>query len=395
MAWLKEHDGGFQVCWRDPDGRGRSRRRGFSFKNQSRREAKKRADQFLVEVRHLEEEGSVWVHPRHVRIPRLIDALELYLSDYARPRSANSVRAEALRLRQFRTWAESIVDEPTLQILTRDHVVQFHQHLATSPTVAGKYLLEGKRRSTTTLEKYIRTVERFWRWCWERDDLTEYVTAPRGRLELPTAIMEPTRAPTWAEMDACVEECRDKRKKKDPRSWQWRCAVVMRFTGLRVSQVMGLYWSELDLEEAVLYFPGRLGKTAFERQGRVIPVSTHLVAELATWGTREGWLIESGRKPGPREREFRSRDMVRAWTRAGIRPEVWRKRPDHAFRKGFTSELKRAGADPEAAEFLVGRKLGGERGTYIDPAALPLREAVDLIPPLGGSGVVQLKKVRK
>jgi len=55
--------------------------------------------------------------------------------------------------------------------------------------------------------------------------------------------------------------------------------------------------------------------------------------------------------------------------------------PHHAYRKGFISELKRAGADPDAVEYLVGHSLG-LRGVYTDPDALPLRDAVNRIPPL-------------
>lgn len=49
------------------------------------------------------------------------------------------------------------------------------------------------------------------------------------------------------------------------------------------------------------------------------------------------------------------------------------------------SELRRAGADPDVVEVLVGHSLG-LRGVYTDPDALPMREAVGLIPPLGTPG---------
>ena len=65
--------------------------------------------------------------------------------------------------------------------------------------------------------------------------------------------------------------------------------------------------------------------------------------------------------------------------RSGVRKEAWEGRPHHAFRKGFVSELKRAGADPDAVEFLVGHSLG-LRGVYIDPDALPLAHAIGRIP---------------
>ena len=76
-----------------------------------------------------------------------------------------------------------------------------------------------------------------------------------------------------------------------------------------------------------------------------------------------------------------ARDAARGWQRAGVRPEVWKKRPHHAFRKGSVSSMKRLGADPGAVEYLVGHSLGLP-GVYIDPEALPLRATVDLIPPV-------------
>lgn len=388
MASIREDVHGFQVRWRDPDGRDRSRRKGFGLKDQSRRQAHKRARAFLAEVQRLEDQGERWVHPRHLHVPSLSDALHEYLSDYARSHAKSSTRHAALRLRAFERFVLERDRHAYLDVLDRRLVAAWYEHLASSPRRAGRALLEDKRRSATTLEKYVRTVEAFWLWCWDQDELAEWVPRVR-RLDLPAAEHRATRAPTWAEMDACVDAFKP-RKKDDERPWQWRVAVVMRFTGLRVGQVMGLEWADFDLDAGLLYFPGRLGKTAFEKLGRVVPLSPHLVTHLAAWGQRDGWLIESGRAAGVREREFRSRDMARAWRRAGVRPEVWQQRPDHAFRKGFTSELKRAGADPEAAEYLVGRRLGGERGTYIDPSVLPLREAVGLIPRLGGSGVALL-----
>jgi integrase len=112
-----------------------------------------------------------------------------------------------------------------------------------------------------------------------------------------------------------------------------------------------------------------------------VPLSSHLVGILAGWEPREGYLIPTNRQ-ACRERMARPRDMGRAWERAGVRKAAWDGRPHHAFRKGFVSELRRAGADGDAVEVLVGHSLG-LRGVYTDPDALPLREAVGLIPPLG------------
>ncbi|MEM6931173.1 MAG: hypothetical protein AAF602_29855, partial [Myxococcota bacterium] len=61
---------------------------------------------------------------------------------------------------------------------------------------------------------------------------------------------------------------------------------------------------------------------------------------------------------------------------------VWQQRSCHAFRKGHATGLLDAGAHYAAVEYLHGRSLG-VAGIYTDPRALPLAEAVALVPPLG------------
>jgi integrase len=53
--------------------------------------------------------------------------------------------------------------------------------------------------------------------------------------------------------------------------------IVFRFTGLRVSQAMGLRWEDFDFERRTLTFRGELRKTTQEHQGRIIHVSQHLL----------------------------------------------------------------------------------------------------------------------
>jgi len=122
--------------------------------------------------------------------------------------------------------------------------------------------------------------------------------------------------------------------------------------------------------------------------GRTIPLHPALLDWLAGMGRREGYLLPCGRKG----REARGRDMARAWKRAGVRAEVWEGQPDHAFRGGFKTGLLRAGAHPDAIDFLQGHRSSGSRGRYIDGSQLPLVEALALVPVIGqaGGNVVKL-----
>jgi len=168
---------------------------------------------------------------------------------------------------------------------------------------------------------------------------------------------------------------------------QQQLYTVLRFTGLRVQQAMELRWDDLDLDDAILHVRPELGKTQQEKMGRWVPVSEHLVEVVSGWGRREGYLVPTRRGLGAGHRSprlARSRDARRAWDRAieqyDVRPAVARL-PHHSFRAGFVTGLKRLGADDEAVENLVGHSLG-LRGLYTDPDALPMKEAVSLIPPL-------------
>jgi DNA-binding NarL/FixJ family response regulator len=66
-----------------------------------------------------------------------------------------------------------------------------------------------------------------------------------------------------------------------------------------------------------------------------------------------------------------------------VRREVWYRRPDHAFRRGFKTGLLARKAIADAVDFLQGHVGGGARARYIDAwQALPLRETIAMVPPL-------------
>ena len=179
-----------------------------------------------------------------------------------------------------------------------------------------------------------------------------------------------TRAVTWHQLDAVIAQSHGRHRK---------LLVLMRYTGRRVNQAMQLLWSDVDMKRAILHLRPELGKSTAEKVGREIPMSPHLVAELAMWGTRSGYLAPIGDKTS---RKPRGRDVWRFWERAGIDPMYWRGRPHHAFRKALISCLKAQGIDPEAIEYYVGHDLE-IRGTCADPWALDLAAIATAIPEIG------------
>ncbi len=82
-----------------------------------------------------------------------------------------------------------------------------------------------------------------------------------------------------------------------------------------------------------------------------------------------------------------SLQMNRAWKKAGIPEEVWKRRPDHAFRKALRTNTMCSTTEPgarawQAGERLLGHALPGQIDTYqSDRALMPLMRAlVGVIP---------------
>ena len=238
----------------------------------------------------------------------------------------------------------------------------------------------GQEKGAGTRKRYVGWLLGAWAWALHEPEFRGGVPSPvislrHLTLERP-APHAPVVAPTWAEMDAMIA-CAS--------GWQQQLYILLRCTGLRVAQGMALRWSDFDLERGVLKIrkglPG--SKTNAERRGRRIPFAPALEPFLHRWkaqGTEE-WVIPTGRR-GADARTARARDARRAWDRAvarfGVRGDATK--AHHIFRAGFQSGLKKLGADDEAVEQLVGHDLGVRGESYIDPTALPMVEAANLVP---------------
>ncbi|MFH1533196.1 MAG: tyrosine-type recombinase/integrase [Pseudomonadota bacterium] len=369
MAHIEKRGRLYRVGWRDEDGKSRHR------KCPDRTTALR----IKLEVERALAEGNEWKPAGPRRSVDLREILEAFLKDAVRIRRPATVKRHAGSLDIFLRWLQKRTGRNrghSPELLTKQLLAEFYEDLKAEG-------LHGRPRRLSTVKKIIEVLQRAWAWAYNEDEYTSLVPPPKV-LEMRDDPGIPTVAPTWDEMDACIAECS---------GWQQCLAIMLRYTGLRVQQVMQLQWNNVDLHRGTLRIRGDLGKTRQERRGRFIPLAGHLMRILEEWGPSTGWLVPCGRREdGPKARVARSRDMVRAWRRAGVREEVWKQRPHHAFRKGFKTGLKRLGADSEAVEYLLGHDLGIS-GIYTDPEGLPLRAAVEKIPPIGYlADVVELHK---
>lgn len=370
MASVTKRGDVWTVRWRDAGGRG-------STAHQVSVSTERRAHALAEEIEEAVQRYGRWEPPRAPRQTPLRTILEDYIADSARRHASGTTHNYAQHLLLFARWAGDI----DAKALTWQLLSDYHTHLSSPET--GRHL---HRRGANTVQKHFSAIELAWRWGWQRQARGEYHGIPQpDSLGLKRRPSPHKLFPTWAEMDACIEAAD---------GWQHDLYTVLRCTGLRVGQALGLRWDDfrLDQETPLLHVRPELGKSDQEKRGRWIPVAPALVTVLSGWGRREGWVVPCARE----SREARARDAQRAWRRAGVDAAVWQDCAHHAFRAGFQSGLKLLGADDEAVQFLVGHS-GGLRARYVGPEALPLVTAVGLVPAFGESvdNVERLRAARQ
>lgn len=256
-----------------------------------------------------------------------------------------------------------------------------------------RLLLLWQRESLSEATTYslTRVALDVWRWAAEEPEVYPLVPMPPFSgsrvLARPPTYVAPA-APTLAEMDACI------RRLAPSATIAYRTAIMMRYTGLRAGQALGVRASDVDLVRGTLRI--RKGKSRREKaEQRVVPLSPHLVSHLRSWlaDLDEEDLVVPRSRAGKASRYVPSQTLKEAWhaaTEAGeARREVWwppnrrQSRPDHAFRAGFQSALEDQGVRSIVVDFLVGHAPASVRGKHYSPAKWPeLEHAVRALPPI-------------
>lgn len=240
-------------------------------------------------------------------------------------------------------------------------------------------------RAPSTAAKRCGTVRLFWEWATTINDFRPWLPVAPRRLGIKKPPPPAPRAPSWAEADACLAVL-------TPGTWLHRFAILARYTGGRRSSLLLLTWDDVDMEAETLCVRPEVAKGG---RGWTAPLCPPLVAELAGWGIRTGYLVDApplevqaARGDG---RGHVDRDLRRAWTRAKVPADRWKGQPSHAFRKCIETGLVAAGARWDAVEAFVGHQLPGTGGAhYVDrERALwdAMVEAAAMIPAIGTAGV--------
>ena len=244
--------------------------------------------------------------------------------------------------------------------------------------------------STATM--WVGLVGQVWEWASQSDAFADVVGPPRMPSMPRRAPAARRAAPSWADIDALLAEC-------SRLEWLRRLVLVLRCTGLRVSQGIALDWSDVDLEARTLMV--RTGKSRQEGAGRVVPLAPVLAREMAGWGRREGRVCGGSRVNSIGQITGGARHAIgRRWPRVELTREVREAvdaQPFHSIRRAFVSGLRAAGVDDEVRGALVGHAVGLTSDTYTTTSALwpAMVDAVAKVPEVAPAAVgFETRRVR-
>jgi len=356
MASVRKRGTRYQVRWRDSEGLERSRTCPDL----------KTARALKLDVEQAYAVGEDWRPRSRARPSSLSGVFQQYLNEVGRRAEDSTIEqyriALALYLRHLRAQKPRGTLSPDL--LSEETLASFFTALLATNN---KY----------SAADSVRHVQRAWKWAFKKNRRFDGSVPLPEEIELPrrVTLLRPW-APSWSLADAVIQGA----WAAERAAWYGDLMAVIRYTGLRKKQVMGLRWNDLDLAARRLYIRPDLGKSRQERRGRIVPVSDHLVGMVKGWDRSGGFLVTTD---SPKRRidnvTLRSR-----WTAVGV-PEEELRQPTHALRKAFVTELRKAGADLTAIKALIGHRLDLTTDVYTTAEALmPLMEAaLRLIPKIG------------
>lgn len=222
-----------------------------------------------------------------------------------------------------------------------------------------------KGLSESTVYNSARIVLEAWEFC--ADDPDKHPGCPppprvKSRVlpEAPIYVAPP--APRLDEVDACI------RRIPSYAYVAMGVAIVARYTGLRVTQIVGIRREDVDLD--ALTITVRLGKSRREKaEQRKVPILRAMLEDLRRAGVLEHdgeWLLRRRRdlRAPPNRNHHPSATIRDAWEAATeakeTRREVWdpptrlQGRPIHAFRAALQAHLQSNGVAAEVIDMIVG-----------------------------------------
>jgi site-specific recombinase XerD len=197
--------------------------------------------------------------------PRIAGTLDAYTAHLAgrkvRPRARDVYR------REVGAFARALGDESTIAAVTETSITRYQDalgHLAAS-----------------TIGKKLSAIRSWCRWCvrvgLRLDDPTMAIEWPKRPRKLPRALKSDELRQLEAALDRPLPILNLKRRRIAERNR--RIVLLMLYCGLRRTEVAMLRWSDVDLDERVLFVRSEAAKGGIERTVGIHPRVAHELAQ--------------------------------------------------------------------------------------------------------------------
>lgn len=117
-------------------------------------------------------------------------------------------------------------------------------------------------------------------------------------------------------------------------------------SGLRVAELCGLRWSDVDLDGGEVRVLGKGRKT------RIVPVGRFARAALADW--RQGAAVSAPVFPGRDGGPITARAVQKRVRQLALRQGIWKRVHPHLFRHSFASHVLESSGDLRGVQELLG-----------------------------------------
>ncbi len=256
--------------------------------------------------------------------------IETYLSHLAVERrlAGNTVENYRRDLLAFSAWMRTKgIDE--FRTLTGEHLRSF---------IADEHR---RRLSPASLQRRLSALRSFFQHLLKHSEL---VANPAQGLRAPKAPRKLPQVLDADEMTRLVEVPTDTTLGRRDRAM----LELLYSSGLRLSELCGLRWRELDLGEGLVRVTGKGDKT------RLVPVGSHARAALQEWKTETTPTPDLPVFPGrggapisPRAVQLRLRQIAR-------QQGIWKRVHPHLLRHSFASHVLESSGDLRGVQELLG-----------------------------------------
>lgn len=238
----------------------------------------------------------------------------------------------------------------------------------------GRYQIARRHLAAATIRKTLTVIRSYCRWAMSvglrTDDPTVQILWPKTKRPLPRALT--TSELRRLEVALAAPLVGD-RKVQRVRSRDRRIVLLMLYAGLRLSEVAGLMWSDVDLDAGTLTVVEEVAKGGRER---VIPLHSRLVRALREIPEREQHGAVAGHPDG---RPLSRKTIPHLFDR-WLMEEAGLQISAHRLRHTFATRLLREGANLRDIQRLLGHASLATTERYLMVDVSETRLAVDLLP---------------